>query len=609
MSNWLTIERLFGALLVTTYVCNGLLALWAATSPQHWFRRCAIVPVVLLPLLLVPAYELWGILALQTCVVVAGVKISKWWKPSLRGVQFSLRTLLATAPLVAVVMVLVKHGPAYLAPLELGRGLTVGLNGMCAGCTVLLGTWAYASRRKRIVWPTAFVLCLALAAIMAWFDWLFVSVTFWCEWPPHHATPAMLKQFPSAPYPALAWFTILPAITTITWLMVRLRSGSRTASVIEEQQSRTIGQLSSRCIFGLLLLAVMVPPAATAWRLLCPTPLPKIPSPSPNGFHDVVDAAHDFSLASILGRMQDPQCSTEELAAEVAEHKWVYERLRLGLSRDVQVREWTKEGIANERKYRNAEAILDFDVPAAARALIREAELAQRQHRYGDAARIAVECISLGHAITHNALASDYNCALRVEIMGNLMLHQLLPRLDTLQCRRAIDALIEIDRQREPLKDVWRRDRIWYENSGDWLKQLVAVLVAVASTDDGEEPIAISERDAVTRLLIVELALRAYQTENGTLPDQLRQVTPEFLAALPVDPFDPCSGPVRYIRNGDQTIVYCVGPDHDNDGGRPCTPHRFGTLERTDEGDFRLDVHLVPNWETTGGDSAEDAEP
>ena len=115
MADWLNIELVLGVVMVTSFVSVGLLTLWAATSPRHWLLRCAAVLGVLSPLLMVPAYELWIVFALEACVVMTGVLSWRWCvashhvrvnppktpQPSNRRLRFSLRSLLAIAPLVA----------------------------------------------------------------------------------------------------------------------------------------------------------------------------------------------------------------------------------------------------------------------------------------------------------------------------------------------------------------------------------------------------------------------------------------------------------------------------------------------------------------------------
>jgi hypothetical protein len=67
----------------------------------------------------------------------------------------------------------------------------------------------------------------------------------------------------------------------------------------------------------------------------------------------------------------------------------------------------------------------------------------------------------------------------------------------------------------------------------------------------------------------IGLALRAYQAEHGRYPDSL-----EGLAAagweIPRDSFT--DEPYRYRREGDGFIVWGVGPDLDDDGGKPFKP-------------------------------------
>ncbi len=59
------------------------------------------------------------------------------------------------------------------------------------------------------------------------------------------------------------------------------------------------------------------------------------------------------------------------------------------------------------------------------------------------------------------------------------------------------------------------------------------------------------------------LALKAYKIRNGTLPDTLDQLVPEYLSMVPVDPFD--GKPLRYSR--DKRIIYAVGKDLIDSGG------------------------------------------
>lgn len=69
-------------------------------------------------------------------------------------------------------------------------------------------------------------------------------------------------------------------------------------------------------------------------------------------------------------------------------------------------------------------------------------------------------------------------------------------------------------------------------------------------------------------LLRVDIALRAYCLEHSEYPKSLRALVPRCLKSVPQDPFAR-SGALRYKRRGSSFVLYSVGPDRIDDGGRP----------------------------------------
>lgn len=69
-------------------------------------------------------------------------------------------------------------------------------------------------------------------------------------------------------------------------------------------------------------------------------------------------------------------------------------------------------------------------------------------------------------------------------------------------------------------------------------------------------------------LLLVTLALRAYKLEHGAYPVTLSALAPQYLKAIPDDPFA-LSGPLHYKNIGSKYLLYSVGPDGKDDGGKP----------------------------------------
>jgi hypothetical protein len=111
------------------------------------------------------------------------------------------------------------------------------------------------------------------------------------------------------------------------------------------------------------------------------------------------------------------------------------------------------------------------------------------------------------------------------------------------------------------------------------------------------------ETDTQTQnaLLLGKLALRAYHEEHGDYPQSLPElVTGGYLKGVPADPFarNREDGQFRYRRVSDSAyILYSVGPDGVDDGGRPIV-NRYDDgrekrwTEQDSKGDFVLGVNL-----------------
>jgi hypothetical protein len=68
------------------------------------------------------------------------------------------------------------------------------------------------------------------------------------------------------------------------------------------------------------------------------------------------------------------------------------------------------------------------------------------------------------------------------------------------------------------------------------------------------------------RCLIAALAAERYRRAHGRWPEDLERLTPEWLEAVPADPFD--GRPLRSARLADGLVIYSVGYDGKDDGGR-----------------------------------------
>ena len=73
---------------------------------------------------------------------------------------------------------------------------------------------------------------------------------------------------------------------------------------------------------------------------------------------------------------------------------------------------------------------------------------------------------------------------------------------------------------------------------------------------------------ATRRMAATALAIRLYEIDHGRRPDELGELVPEYLQAVPPDPLAAGGAPLRYIRDGDYPRLYSVGSNGVDEGGQ-----------------------------------------
>ena len=94
---------------------------------------------------------------------------------------------------------------------------------------------------------------------------------------------------------------------------------------------------------------------------------------------------------------------------------------------------------------------------------------------------------------------------------------------------------------------------------------------------------AANRQRAGLRRAAVALAVERFRRQHGRWADQLSDLVPAFLHAVPTDPFD--GAPLRYRHDKEGVVIYSVGPDGKDNGGA------FDTLNTRKDGTdlgFRL---------------------
>jgi hypothetical protein len=98
---------------------------------------------------------------------------------------------------------------------------------------------------------------------------------------------------------------------------------------------------------------------------------------------------------------------------------------------------------------------------------------------------------------------------------------------------------------------------------------------------------------AKIRILRTALAIDSYQRELKKFPPQLDDLVPSLLTSVPIDPFD--DNPLKYRLTDSGYLLYSIGPDMKDDGGRGTVPVM--------EGDVRFLRALSPSPDSYPGDS------
>jgi hypothetical protein len=75
------------------------------------------------------------------------------------------------------------------------------------------------------------------------------------------------------------------------------------------------------------------------------------------------------------------------------------------------------------------------------------------------------------------------------------------------------------------------------------------------------------EAETVSRIHVTmaALAVERFRLAQAQLPESLNELVPQFLSAVPIDPFD--GQPLRYHRLIKGYLIYSVGADGHDDGG------------------------------------------
>jgi hypothetical protein len=549
----------------------GMFALWAAASKRHWFVRTVVVAAAVLATLLIPAYELAYQLGIESLVVVGGMAIwrrrrlhgsvENSTKPPRRRFSLSLETLMLTVVIVAVATAVIARTPQ----IESNQWIDLAISGSMSGVICLACVWLACGAAR---WPIRLIaapfLIVALGASMHVFKWAGAIVRYWISLSSSYPLNDYLRMAWRDSWPGILFWTIavgLGVAVLCAWLLLMRAAGwfdpfDGTAKAAADTPVARRCRAHAQWAAVVFFCAALAFPIALFYRLLTPTPIPTVNLPTPNGFDDFVAAGREVSAAA-AAKLAD-QMADEELSAEISKHSAAFDKMHEGLEKETLspyvFMPWVQD---------DAQALVDLLY-----ALDLQAAYARRSKDVALELANRMDLLRLAHAENRGMAADLYNSVLgHGEKFAHADIWKLRTKLAAMQIKPVVSELWALDQRREPWSVRVERQRIIEENQG-WQRHAALILAEWAGKEHSASwRIEHFRRATESRIVMIELGLRAYQLDHGRLPATLSELVPEYLPDIPQDPFG--KGDIKYRLAGDSYKLYSLGPDGVDDDAKP----------------------------------------
>ena len=208
--------------------------------------------------------------------------------------------------------------------------------------------------------------------------------------------------------------------------------------------------------------------------------------------------------------------------------------------------------------------------------------------KHDEAAAYALANIRMGLVLQRGGLQIHFLVGNAIEGVGQSSLGKIRDKLSAAERQRLIGELQRVDHQREPVSQIEQRDSIFDDRTLRWRHRLEMVVLARSPPAGVETTYANFQRRSVTysRLMMADLAVRAFVAEKGRFPKSLEELVPKYLATVPEDPFS--GQPLRYRPMPLTFVLYSVGQDRQDNGGN------FGNhVQSMFEDGYDLDIDTV----------------
>jgi hypothetical protein len=588
----------------------GLVALFAATSQRNLLWGTMLLALLLATLAPIGAYELLALYATQAAVVLATIFIASFVRNRRSGIpiritrpRFGLRDALIAIIPASVVFAIVRNaapstGSPLGWPIEWWKWIAAGAGLAAVTLAAAWAAWSAARWYLRLVVLIVVAPAAAGAAILAW-------SAVGAEFGQFEYISRVSQNDLVAYWPALA--AGLFGLETLIWLflvgfarwitprlVVTVDRARDKDSARADQPPRTQGasRLLGRSAIGAASLSGIAYLTIVYWWLLPPAmPVSEL-LPRPIGHEELMRAAAALNWTPIQGDFEEasPQACQSFVQANLQPLALVRHGLTQPCQREV-----------SYSMSRTMEYLPDIEaLRSLCRALCPEgkatAATGQHQlamHSYLDTIRLAVK-------ISRGGLMLDDLVGDSIESSGLNGLVAEVSQLDASGLDALRRSLEEIEDAREPVELCLAREQVWNQLASGWIGRLHSFAEYLRYGElQWNESVASSRARVIAHLhllLLAEAAVRRHVIVEGKPPETLASLVPEYLAAVPQDPFGP--GPLVYRRKDDGYLLYSVGQNGIDDGGQ-----RVAYIEAISAGgygDFFFDASTdAPNEDPT----------
>ena len=258
-------------------------------------------------------------------------------------------------------------------------------------------------------------------------------------------------------------------------------------------------------------------------------PLPPLaPLPNPNGYEDLVKAAK-----MIKGETWAyfDNAGLDKLRGIVSTNAATLVLARIAFTKQCGVPpQFTK--VSQTNRVEAFEAFKDL-----AQALVCEGKVAEKENRFGDAAKSYLDAVRLGSQITHGGIVIDELVGISAAWYGETQLQGISTNLDASSSRRAAATLETLAGERQSLAAALQQEEAWYRRALGWRSEWFKLIYFSARQHrfkNAKEKLDQFQQEE-SRLL-VELAARAYQLDKGKPPASVAYLVPDYLKTVPQDP-------------------------------------------------------------------------